>query len=79
MFSWFISYNIRRRWLHFAEATGDPIPSFPPWPAPQEEGGGVVIPANYVIVYSDVQTLFNKVLDLFDNIAEGSSMKILIH
>ena len=63
----------------FAEATGDPIPSFPPWPAPKDEGGGVVIPANYLIIDSNVQTLFNKIMDLFDNIVEGSAMKLLIH
>jgi len=33
----------------FAEATGEPVPSFPPWPAQNEEGGGVVIPATYFI------------------------------
>lgn len=25
-----------------AETTGHPVPSFPPWPAPNEEGGGGV-------------------------------------
>lgn len=33
----------------FAEAKGEPIPSFAPWPAHNEEGGGVVIPATYFI------------------------------
>ena len=28
----------------YATATGIPVPSFPPWPAPTEIGGGVVIP-----------------------------------
>lgn len=29
-----------------AEVTGEPVPSFAPWPEPQSEGGGVVLPCN---------------------------------
>jgi hypothetical protein len=32
-----------------AETTGQPVPSFPPWPTPNEEEGGVVIPCKYFI------------------------------
>jgi hypothetical protein len=31
------------------QAVGDPVPSFSPWPAPHQNGGGVVIPCKYII------------------------------
>lgn len=33
----------------FCEVTGAPVPSYPPWPAQHEEGGGIVLPCNYII------------------------------
>jgi hypothetical protein len=36
-----------------AEATGEPISSFPPWSAPMSKGGGVVVPCNYIFHYCD--------------------------
>ncbi|KAH3696988.1 hypothetical protein DPMN_084472 [Dreissena polymorpha] len=39
---------------------GEPVPSFPPWPAPNEEGDGVVLPCNYVINHSDIKASFSK-------------------
>ena len=35
----------------FAEVTGDSIPSFSPWPEKDEEGGGIVLPCNYIITH----------------------------
>ena len=40
-----------------AQAIGDPIPSFLPWPAVKEDGGGVVIPCNYFIYTQDLAVL----------------------
>ena len=37
----------------YAQATGSPIESFPPWPAVHEKGGGIVIPCTYIIDHSD--------------------------
>ena len=37
----------------YAQITGEPVPSFPPWPAPSVEGGGVVLPYNHIIVLPD--------------------------
>jgi hypothetical protein len=33
----------------YAEPTGEPCQSFPPWPAVSEKGGGIVIPCTYAI------------------------------
>ena len=41
----------------FAEAIGEPQPSFPPWPPVQSPGGGVVIPCNYTIKTKDVNAV----------------------
>ena len=48
----------------FAEVTGDPIPSFSPWPEKDEEGGGIVLPCNYIITHPDIQSQFNKLSEL---------------
>ena len=40
-----------------AQAIGDPIPSFLPWPAVKEDGGGVVILCNYFIYTQDLAVL----------------------
>ena len=47
-----------------AEVTGDPIPSFSPWPEKDEEGGGIVLPCNYIITHPDIQSQFNKLSEL---------------
>ena len=36
----------------YAEALSEPVPSFPPWPAQHEEGGGVAIPAQTLYISS---------------------------
>ena len=61
-----------------AEVTGQPVPSFPPWPAPKEEGGGVVLPCNYVIRHSDIKTQYSKLGLLLKNTPEGSAMELSI-
>ena len=44
----------------YATAMGDPVQSFPPWPAPSEKGGGAVIPCSYTFTGKNVP----KTLDL---------------
>lgn len=60
-----------------AEATGEPVPSFPPWPEPKHEGGGVVIPANYIITHADINSHIIALKTLLDNMKEGSSMTLV--
>ena len=60
-----------------ADVTGRPVPSFPLWPAPTE-GGGVVLPCNYVIRHSDIKTQYSKLGLLLKNTPEGSAMEMSI-
>lgn len=62
----------------FADITGEPVPSFSPWPAQQEEGGGVVIPCNYIISHHDIKTHIKKLKDALNNIPEGSAMELIV-
>lgn len=62
----------------FALATGDPIPSFPPWPAPNEIGGGVVIPADYVITTTDGLSIVSELQTVLEKLPEGSAMKVVV-
>ena len=61
----------------FAEITGDPIPSFSPWPEKDEEGGGIVLPCNYIITHPDTRSQFNKLSELLSKIPEGSAMELV--
>ena len=61
-----------------AEVTGEPVPSFPPWPALKEEGGGVVLPCNYIITHSDIEAQYNKLSELLKSIPEGTAMELVL-
>ncbi|KAH3713528.1 hypothetical protein DPMN_073320 [Dreissena polymorpha] len=61
-----------------AQVTGEPVPSFPPWPAPNEEGRGVVLPCNYVINHSDIKATFSKLCLFLEKSPEGSAMDLSI-
>lgn len=61
-----------------ALATCDPIPSFPPWPAPNETGGGVVIPADYVITTEDCSSIARELKSALEKLPEGSAMKLVL-
>ncbi|KAH3727940.1 hypothetical protein DPMN_053886 [Dreissena polymorpha] len=61
-----------------AEVTGEPVPSFQPWPAPNEEGGGVVFPCHYVINQSDIKASFSKLCLLLEKSPEGFAMDLSI-
>ena len=65
-------------WTITAEVTGEPVPSFPPWPAPNEEGGGVVLPCNNLINHSDIKGSFSKLCLLLEKSTEGSAMDLSI-
>ncbi|KAH3851881.1 hypothetical protein DPMN_094368 [Dreissena polymorpha] len=54
--------------------TGEPCPSFAPWPAPEATGGGVVIPCDYIITCADND--FNIICDAIDSMPEKEAMKI---
>lgn len=61
-----------------AVATGQPVPSFSPWPSPSEEGGGVVIPCNYIVTHPNISVLHSKLTELLATIPEGSAMEIVL-
>ena len=64
----------------YAQPLKEPLPSFPPWPNVKEKGGGIVIPANYIIQCSDKQT--EKVLEIvreaIDRMSEKSAITVTI-
>lgn len=62
----------------FATATGEPVPSFPPWPAPNEKGGGVVIPCFYTLIVNNLDETVNMLSDTLSNMSEGSVMDIKV-
>ena len=64
----------------FAEANGAPVPSFPPWPAQNEEGGGVVIPATYFIhVKQNINTVVSQLNRIVSSVQECTEMIIVSH
>ncbi|WAR18261.1 hypothetical protein MAR_000099 [Mya arenaria] len=60
-----------------SEVTGAPVPSYPPWPAQHEEGGGVVLPCNYIISTS-CEDDFKVLSDALNAIREGASMELVM-
>ena len=60
-----------------AEVTGEPVPSFAPWPEPQSEGGGVVLPCNYIISKTNITVLHDKLFNLLKGLKEGSCMELV--
>jgi len=62
----------------YAIPTGDPLPSFPPWPALNEKGGGVVIPCYYTIHCSYRDQCRALVRSALDSMPEGSTMRLIM-
>jgi len=60
----------------YAEPIGDPIPSFPPWPAPNEVGGGVVIPCHYHIYHSNINNVMSLLSNALIAMPEGEFMRL---
>ena len=58
------------------EVTGPPVPSFPPWPAQHEEGGGVVLPCNYIIS-TPCRDDFKIIAEALHGLSEGSAMELV--
>jgi hypothetical protein len=62
----------------FAEPTGEPVPSFPPWPAPMSKGGGVVIPCTYIIQHHDESFILTSLRSALKDMSEGTAMKLVV-
>jgi hypothetical protein len=60
----------------FCEATDKPQASFPPWPAPQEKGGGAVIPCTYIVRHENKQSIIDIVQEALSKMTEGDAIKI---
>ena len=60
----------------FALVTGDPVPCFPPWP-PNEEGGGIVLPCNYICTYIITELCYNKLKECLERVYESKSMELV--
>lgn len=65
-----------RKDLIYAEVTGEPRPSFPPWPAPHETGGGAVIPCSYIIKCKDVSTTTALIRNALQEMEEKTVMTV---
>ena len=63
----------------FAEVTGDPIPSFPPWPSKDQEGGGIVLPCHYSFIDVDIDMCITKLNKCLDAVCVGKSMSVEKH
>lgn len=61
----------------FCEVTGAPVPSYPPWPAQHEEGGGIVLPCNYIIS-TPCKDDFKVIADALNAIPEGEAMELVM-
>lgn len=60
-----------------AEPTGPPVPSFPPWPAPSEEGGGIVIPCKFNLTHmKDFNSCFEDLKKCLLKCPEGRDLKL---
>ncbi|KAH3828423.1 hypothetical protein DPMN_130384 [Dreissena polymorpha] len=61
----------------YAIVTGNPVPSYPPWPLHNDPEGGVVLPCDYIIStpYKDDHTI---ITDTLNHIPEGSVMELLM-
>ncbi|KAH3748635.1 hypothetical protein DPMN_183082 [Dreissena polymorpha] len=60
-----------------AIVTGDPVPSYPPWPLQNEPGGGLVLPCDYVIS-TPCKDDHKIITDTLNHIPEGSAMELLM-
>lgn len=59
------------------EANDQPQASFPPWPAPQEIGGGAVIPCTYLVRHDNKQQVIDIVKEALMNMSEGEFIRIV--
>ena len=57
---------------------GPPVPSFPPWPSPNETGGGVVIPCNYKIYCHNEQRAFELIKKELKSMPEVEVMRLTV-
>lgn len=60
-----------------AIVTGPPMPSFPPWPNPNDIGGGVVLPCHYTITHSNRVYAFNAIRNALLQMPEAEVMTLV--
>lgn len=60
----------------YANVTGDPVQSFPPWPAPNEKGGGAVIPCDFILVVCDKDKVLTMLKETLQKMPECDVMSI---
>lgn len=63
----------------YAIVTGDPMPSFSPWPAQFKKGGGIVIPCNYLIMTDDRERTIALLRETLIKMKEGDAMKVVVN
>ena len=61
----------------YCEATDQPQQSFPPWPAPEETGGGAVIPCTYLVRHESKQLVIDVVKEALMEMPEGDFIRLV--
>lgn len=59
-----------------ATVTGEPLPSFPPWPPMLEKGGGVVIPCQYKVRPKNINAAITVIEQHIENMPEMSVIEV---
>ena len=59
-----------------ATVTGEPLPSFPPWPPMLEKGGGVVIPCQYKVRPKNINAAITIIEQHIENMLEMSVVEV---
>jgi hypothetical protein len=59
-----------------ATVTGEPLPSFPPWPHVLEKGGGVVIPCQYKVCPKNFHAALTVIEQHIENMPEKSVIDV---
>ena len=63
----------------YAKVTGAPRPSFPPWPAPKDIGGGAVIPCSYIIKSRNTDHTVSLLKTAVQNMEAKSAMTVTVN
>lgn len=61
-----------------AIVTGEPLPSFPPWPHMLEKGGGVVIPCQYKVCPKNFHAALTVIEQHIENMPEKSVINVSV-
>ena len=60
----------------YAIAKSKAVQSFPPWPPVFENGGGAIIPCDYVVYHNDRVLVMNMITNAVHNMPEKEVMRI---